>query len=489
MTVAAASASPQQLSLALTEVGPSEMAVTWVSLDPWSPQSRGSATYYYMPPAGQGSSVPVLPPTFPATTSTYSAGFGWNGTLFWAVLTGLMPGATYSYVVTSNDATSTTRTFKAAPRPNASATARIAVLADMGTIELLGFEVAAELIREHTIEPFDMTFIAGDLSYATVDPPNFEIQGLWDAWGQQNEPFTSTAPFMMTVGNHESSPGTMTNGTGTYAQPFAAFTSRYRMPRNGRANYYYWYDYACARFISINTEEDLSEGSAQWTWLDATLAETDRTITPWLFVSMHRPILSSDAAEASAHVPGAPLSAALEPLLQKYAVDVVFQVRGGLHACGLRMGGDIVAARHPRFIHACNTRLLEAVLLRRTTPAHSLTHPVDRSQGHQHVYERSAAQFNGTVVGLPDAGGTYWAPRAPVFIVQATSGAVLDTTWITPTPAWSLVRFSEYGFGRLTLAPAATGGNATLHYTFVNTSGFVLDSWSIIKAGVAAAVA
>ena len=90
--------------------------------------------------------------------------------------------------------------FHAAPLPNASATARIAVLADMGTIELLGFEVAAELIREHAAHPFDMAFISGDLSYATVDPPNFEIQGLWDAWGVQDEPFASTMPFMMTVG-------------------------------------------------------------------------------------------------------------------------------------------------------------------------------------------------------------------------------------------------------------------------------------------------
>jgi hypothetical protein len=40
---------------------------------------------------------------------------------------------------------------------------RIAVLADMGSIELFGWMVAEELIREHTASPFDMVFISGDL--------------------------------------------------------------------------------------------------------------------------------------------------------------------------------------------------------------------------------------------------------------------------------------------------------------------------------------
>lgn len=98
------------------------------------------------------------------------------------------------------------------------------------------------------------------------------------------------------------------------------------MPRNGRGNYYYYYDFAPARFVALNTEEDYSKGSAQWTWLDATLAATDRAATPWLFVSLHRPVLSADADEAGAHVPGSPLSVALEPLMLKYKVDVVQQV-------------------------------------------------------------------------------------------------------------------------------------------------------------------
>lgn len=54
----------------------------------------------------------------------------------------------------------------------------------------------------------------------------------------QNENFTATAPFMTSVGNHESTPGNLTNVSGTFPLEFAAFSARYRMPRNGNANYW-----------------------------------------------------------------------------------------------------------------------------------------------------------------------------------------------------------------------------------------------------------
>jgi len=295
----------------------------------------------------------------------------------------------------------------------------------MGTIELLGFEVAAELIKEHSANPFDISFISGDLSYATVDPPNFEIQQLWDAWGRQDEPFAATAPFMMTVGNHESSPGTITNASGTFPQEFAAFTTRWQMPQNGRGNYYFYFDYAPSRVVTLNTEEDYSTGSAQWNWIEATFAATDRSTYPWLFLSLHRPIYSADADEENAHIPGGALSVALEPLLLKYKVDVVFE-------------------------------------------------------GHQHCYDRTASVYNGTVMGLPDASGTYTSPPATIYINQATSGAVMDSKFITPTPAWSLVRGTTYGFGRMTLA--TEGASRTLRYEYVSTNGTVVDRWAIVKS-------
>jgi hypothetical protein len=317
---AAAANGPEQLSLAVTANGPTEMSITWVSLIPYTASAKGAVSWA---PAGAPDSQLR---SAPAATSTYTAGLGWTGTLFAATMTGLSPGAAYTYTVT--DATgnaSAPFTFRAAPQPSADASARIVVLADMGTIELLGFEVAAEVVREHAAQPFDAFLIAGDLSYATVDPPNFEVQGLWDAWGVQNEPFAATAPFQMSVGNHESTPGTLTNSSGTFPQEYAAFSTRFRMPANGNGNFFFHWTWGPAFFISFDSEHDFSPGSAQIAWLEATLAGVDRKTFPWLFLSLHHPVLSSDSDEVPDHIPGGPLSRALEPLMLKYGVDVVFQ--------------------------------------------------------------------------------------------------------------------------------------------------------------------
>lgn len=186
-------APPQQLSLALHEDGPTAMTISWITADPFTPACSGTV-HWGTPSTPAANSAP-------ATCHTYTAGFGWTGTVFWAAMTGLTPGAVHSYTVASNGGPpSPPRSFTAAVAPNASAEVKIGVLADMGSIELFGFTVAEAFIKEHNADPFSLTLIAGDLSYATVDPPKAEFQQLWDLWGLQNENFSSTAPFMMTVG-------------------------------------------------------------------------------------------------------------------------------------------------------------------------------------------------------------------------------------------------------------------------------------------------
>ena len=319
----AASANPEQLSLALTENGPSEMSITWASLMPYAAATSSGKVTWQLASGGP-------PSTAAAVTSTYSASLGWSGTLFRAVMTGLTPGARYSYSVTDASGNSSQQfTFNAAPAlPAAGSAAHIAVLGDMGTVQLFGWATAAALVAEHAVNPFDLTLIAGDLSYATVSPPNgIEIQSAWDSWCLQNQPFAATAPFMMTVGNHESTPGTTTNSSGgPFPLEYAAFTARFRMPANGGSgNYFYHYSIGPAFFVSVDGEHDISVGSAQHAWLAATLAAVDRSVHPWLFAVMHHPVLSSDSDEAPDHTPGGPRSVALEPLFLQYKVDVVFQ--------------------------------------------------------------------------------------------------------------------------------------------------------------------
>lgn len=117
--------------------------------------------------------------------------------------------------------------------------------------------------------------------------------------------------------------------------------------------------------------------------------------------------------------------------------------------------------------------------------SHHLRHKVDCVfQGHQHNYERTAAVYaaTGEVLTLPDANNVYTDPAAPVYIVQATAGAVLDyEKWIAPTN-WSLVRDGDnYGFGMMSLNTTADG-RRLLSYTFVDIDNKVHDTWSIVKS-------
>ena len=87
-------------------------------------------------------------------------------------MTGLTPGAAYTYTVCDSTGNTTApQPFNAALAPAADAPLRVAVLADMGTVQLFGFATAAALIADHKARPYDIALIAGDLSYATVSPP------------------------------------------------------------------------------------------------------------------------------------------------------------------------------------------------------------------------------------------------------------------------------------------------------------------------------
>lgn len=415
---------PQQLHLSITP-DPSEMVIMFVTGS--SCAASGATGQVKWWPASNSSAVTLVP----TTEATYTAGLGWDGSIHTAFVTGLTPSAKYEYVLGCPGVGpwSLPRPFKAAPVPGGEQNTYVAVTADMGTIVPLGWAVADEIINENMYgpQPFDFVLIAGDLSYATVDPPKGEVEWTWDAFCIQNEPFASTAPWMTTVGNHEDVPGVITNASGSFNATFAAYQARFRMPgpeTGGNSNLWFSYNYGNVHYSSISSEADFSVGSPMWTWLKTDLAAADaqRGVTPWVILLIHRPILSADMDEYGSHQPGAPMSAALEPLLLQYHVDMVLQ-------------------------------------------------------GHEHCYERTAAVYNGTVITLPDANNTYTNPGAPIYIVQGTSGAMQEETFVTPTPVWSLVRTNGvWGFGRMTV-----NGTSLLTYEFVDTQGEVQDSFSIVR--------
>lgn len=254
--------------------------------------------------------------------------------------------------------------------------------------------------------PSPLAPLAGDLSYATVNPhscsPNNtgcdEVEWTWDAFGMQVswltrpgctvldwilgswdlpphhqiEPFASTAPYVTAVGNHEHVPGNVSfpggKGAPEWHAEFAAYSARYGVGGGGPSSAF-WYSVEAGplHLCVISSEHAYARGSPQWEWLTGDLAAVDRGVTPWLAVMLHRPVLSAAVLEWDNHCPGCPLSAALEPLFRNASVDVV--IAGHIHRCAHSLFARASArAMAPcRLIHADVSHAATSTRTRSTT--------------------------------------------------------------------------------------------------------------------------
>lgn len=133
----------------------------------------------------------------------------------------------------------------------------------------------------------------------------------------------SRAPFFLTLGNHDYGKDMRTDAGKGFLK--ANYVPYHSTPLTGMPPHYYFFDVANARFFVLDTNAfygarfapDLKPGSKQYKWLDHFLSKTDKT---WKFVVMHEPVYSTGA-----HAMPEEQLKALEPLLLKHGVDVVFQ--------------------------------------------------------------------------------------------------------------------------------------------------------------------
>jgi len=60
-------------------------------------------------------------------------------------------------------------------------------------------------------------------------------------------------------------------------------------------NIYYSFNYGSVHVIVFSTEHDFLQGSEQWTFIQNDLQRVDRTVTPWVILTGHRPMYTSDS--------------------------------------------------------------------------------------------------------------------------------------------------------------------------------------------------
>ena len=86
---------------------------------------------------------------------------------------------------------------------------------------------------------------------------------------------------------------------------------------------WYSFDWGNLHVAMMDAEHDWQIGSNQYSWLEADLAAVDRSKTPWLVVTSHRPVYTTPECEQKTHVISKIMQENLDPLFEKYQVNLV----------------------------------------------------------------------------------------------------------------------------------------------------------------------
>ena len=324
---------PLQGHLALTE-DPTQMRVSWTT----GTSSTTPVVYYGLSRDKLNLSATGISNTYtisdlcgpPANTSAF---FINPGFLHDVLLTNLKPKTTYYYRFGSDGALSKVKHFKSAIVPGDVAPFKFIMYGDMGLSPPPGAETTAQLVLNEVLNGTAFVINQGDLSYSLGHAVK------WDIWMNLIEPYTSLAPYMISIGNHEydhevggSKDPSHAKGEGFHPEwgnfgidsggecgvpPFY----RFHMPDNGNSVFWYSYNYGLVHFTVISTEHDFTPGSPMYMWIEKDFQSVKREQTPWLIVVGHRPMYCSGKYPSDYRV-SLGIREALEDLLYENRVDL-----------------------------------------------------------------------------------------------------------------------------------------------------------------------
>ncbi|KAF0752973.1 hypothetical protein AaE_005851 [Aphanomyces astaci] len=177
----------------------------------------------------------------------------------------------------------------------------------------------------------------GDISYARG-------RGLqWDKYFYLIQDVASRVPYMVSMGNHEydyiggdpgrdpSHPDTPNGfhpiwgnyGVDSLGECGVPTVHRFTGPSNG--NTLFWYSFAVGpiHVVQMSSEHDFEPGSKQFDWLKKDLASVDRQSTPWVVLTAHRMMYTTQANEDADFTVSLHFRAAIEPMLRQFRVNLV----------------------------------------------------------------------------------------------------------------------------------------------------------------------
>lgn len=322
------------------------------------------------------------------------------GFMHTVILHNLVPATTYYYRYgNSEDGWSTIESFHTRPR---TLEANFIAYADMGVNDSPAAIDTSVRVYEEVLNGYDSFLLHfGDISYARGQA------SIWDTFFQLIEPYATKIPYMISIGNHEydytsggeKDPSNCSGPTGAGFHPswgnFGSDSSgecsvpmyhRWHVPSNGHSIYWYSFNYGGIHVIQMSSEHDWTRGSMQYQWLQSDLQNVNRTETPWVVLTSHRMMYTTQMGEEA----------------------------------------DLKVADHMK-------EELDALLYE--------NHVNLMLTGHQHSYERSCAVFKKKCVG---------SGKAPVHVVVGSAGASLERKGFSQRIGnWSVAHANEFGYLRV----------------------------------------
>ncbi|GAB4854325.1 hypothetical protein Ancab_022912 [Ancistrocladus abbreviatus] len=425
-------ASPLYAHLSSIDSTGTSMSVTWVSGDNQPQQVK------YGNGQTQTSEVTTFTQSDMCTTKLLpspASDFGWHdpGYIHTTVMTGLQPSTNYTYKYGSDSVGwSDSITFHTPPAGGDNEVTFLA-FGDMGKAPLdKSVEhyvnpgapaVTQAMIDEVSSSHVDSVMHVGDISYAT----GFLAE--WDYFLRQLFPLASQVSYMSGIGNHERdypTSGSMYITPDSGGECGVPYETYFPLPTSAKDKPWYSIEQGPVHFTVISTEHDFRPGTEQYNWMQSDMASVNRSRTPWLIFTGHRPMYSS-------------------------------------------IKGLAIFNCDPRFVKAVEPLLA--------------ANKVDMAMfGHVHNYERTCAIYQGKCLAMPgkDSNGidTYDLSNytAPVQVIFGMAGFTLDGFTSNPDP-WSLARISQFGYTR------THATRTELSFEFVDAyTREVRDSFRIVKS-------
>lgn len=291
---------------------PDSMVIGWVTAD-----KTAASVVQYGTQSGVYTNVSTIAnTTYYVYSSKYTSGLIHHVWLF-----GLKPATRYYYKVGQDGAWSDEYSFVSNNVGPNTYPHTIGFVADIGENDNANNTIT-HLLNQPSI---DSMIISGDIAYAS----GCEAKGctVWDAFQRMTQPLSATKPWAVNVGNHE---------TYDVANGIVAISAKYRfsgMPTptayNDDGIMYFSYNVGPAHVISVSSfyPGGFSASSKLTIWLQQDLASVDRSVTPWLLVSLHAPWYNSNTVHQG---DGEPMRQAYEQLFIENGVNAIFA--GHVHA-------------------------------------------------------------------------------------------------------------------------------------------------------------